>query len=888
MRSSSNGRWLIALAAVLAVGEAFVPSSSGSKHRSLPRSNKDGSFVTSPNYKTTSGSRRKRTLRLNSGQNSNDQRSSSTRSKLSVGWGRQSSSSLPSLNRHSKRARIAQMWKRGTTVLKGKSNDNDDKQSKSNSNKNGSNKPTASSMDSIVVAKYKAAVEAWNLAWESMLALLPEPVRNVWKNVCAFANGFRLVLVSFAAGCVFATAGILVPIYSQVETLSQPVTLFETILSDLEAGYVDPVDTNKLFETGVSAMLRSLDPYTEYEGPQEAVELSESIDGKYGGVGLVISGTTKPFPTSTSKQEELVPNKDADNTAEEEEAVPSLDGKPVASTSTNSFKPGMTSSTKGSKSIIVAAVDEDDVDDAEDEDDIVARQKEERLQARIQEQGIRVVNAFENYAFDYGMRVGDKLVAIDDVPITPGTTVEGVRNKLRGEPGTLVSISFERDGVQGVQTITMPRSVVRVRDVKLATMLGSPKDGIGYIQLSGFASETGREMRAAIRYLQRVAEDASDGTQSLQGLVLDMRGNPGGLLTSAVDVASLLVPKGSDIVSAKGRGFPGVLYRSRVDPILDPSTKLAVLVNRNTASAAEIVSGAIQDLDVGVIVGADRTFGKGLVQNVEELPFKSALKFTVAKYYTPSGRCIQGIQYKEGGGLREEDGKYKEERIAKKDRGVFYTTNGRVVRDGGGVEADFKVEVPKASALEITLLRSGVLADFASEWSKKHELTNNFNVDEDTYRAFQTFVTERQKEGDLELQAIYSRPLGDLKKMLKQSGYKGSEREVSALQASIVRDVQRDFDKYRKDIKEDIAQAILARYLPESMLIERSVKSDIQVTSAAKLLANKKNFDTVLAREASAPEAGLTASSSGDASSLQISSAATDDDATSVRGRVKF
>ena len=480
--------------------------------------------------------------------------------------------------------------------------------------------------------------------------------------------------------------------------------------------------------------------------------------------------------------------------------------------------------------------------------------------------------------------MGDKLVAIDDDPID-GKTVEDVRNKLRGEPGTLVSISFEREGVSGVQTITMPRSVVRVRDVKLATLMGKPSDGIGYIQLSGFASETGREMRNAIHFLQRAAEDASDGEHSLQGLVLDLRGNPGGLLTSAVDVASLLVPKGSDIVSAKGRGFPGVLYRSRVDPILDANTKLAVLVNRNTASAAEIVSGAVQDLDVGLIVGSDRTFGKGLVQNVEELPFKSALKFTVAKYYTPSGRCIQAAQYKEGGGLREEDGKFIESRIPKKDRGIFYTKNGRTLRDGGGVEADFRVPAPKASALEVTLLRSGVLADFAADWSKTHELSNNFNVDEDTYRSFQSYVMERQKSGDLQLEAIYSKSLNDLKKMLKQSGYKGSEREVEALQASIVRDIQRDFEKYRKDIKEDIAQTILARYLPESMLIERSVKNDVQVSAAIKLLtADGSKFDNLLARET--PEASPSSTQTASAGDASLRVATSNDE--SVRGQVDF
>jgi carboxyl-terminal processing protease len=422
-----------------------------------------------------------------------------------------------------------------------------------------------------------------------------------------------------------------------------------------------------------------------------------------------------------------------------------------------------------------------------------------------------------------------------------------VRNQLRGEPGTLVSLSIERVGVPGVQTVTMPRQIVRIRDVKLATLVGNPSDGVGYIQLSGFASDAGREVRSAVAYLQRAAEDATDGERSLQGLILDMRGNPGGLLTSAVDVASLLVPKGSDIVSAKGRGFPGILYRSRVDPILGSNTKLAVLVNGGTASAAEIVSGAVQDLDAGIIVGSDRTFGKGLVQNVEELPFNSALKFTVAKYYTPSGRCIQGINYKEGGGRGEEDSGYVASKVLEKDRTTYYTRLGRAVRDGGGVEADFKVEAPKASALEITLLRSGLLSDFAAEWSKNNELGNNFRVDDEMYRNFQAFVTDKQKQGDIKLEALYGKSLSDLKTSLKRSGYKGSEKVLENLQTSIIRDIHRDFDKYSSDIKEDISVSILARYVPESHLIERGLKTDKQVQAAVKLVANGNQFDTLLA-----------------------------------------
>jgi len=656
---------------------------------------------------------------------------------------------------------------------------------------------------------------------------------------------------SFLAGIVFTIGAVFIPVYSEVESLTEPVTLFETILSDLDRGYVEEVDTQKLFETGVSAMLRSLDPYTEFEGRQQATDLTESIEGRYGGVGLVISGSVAPKKKITATPVQPV-QQDAVYQQQQQQQQPRPAGGPEASN-------GDVSNSNSASSTTANALDElDDYEEEEDDDvdleDLAVEEREflKKQTKLARDRGIHVVSAFEGYAFDYGMRVGDKLEAIDDMKLTEEKTVEDVRNALRGEPGTLVTISYTRDGVDGVQSVTMPRTIVRVRDVKLATLLGDPKDGMGYIQLSGFASQTGAEMRNAILSLQQAALDASNGDHTLKGLVLDLRGNPGGLLTSAVDVSSLLVPKGSDIVSARGRGFPGVLYRSRVDPIIDYSkTKLAVLVNDRTASAAEIVSGAIQDLDIGVIVGTDRTFGKGLVQNVEELPFDTALKFTVAKYYTPSGRCIQGIQYKEGGGLGVENSRYKEKKVAEKDRGVFYTKMGRPVRDGGGVEADYKVAAPKASALEVTLLRSNLIADYAAEWSRSHELTNKFEVDDDTYKDFQKFVTKKQQKGDIKLEALYSGAISDLREILKQSGYKGSEKELDKLKQTIVREVMQDFDRYKTDIKEDIAQNILARYVPESMLIERSVKTDVQVQEAVKLLSNGRKFDKLLAKGSS-------------------------------------
>lgn len=438
------------------------------------------------------------------------------------------------------------------------------------------------------------------------LSTLAEKVSTFWPNV-------KLAVLSFVAGGVLMLTAILVPVYSSIETLSEPVTLFETILADLDAGYVDPVDTNKLFETGVSAMLRSLDPYTEFEAREEAQQLTEGIMGKYGGVGLVIAGVTPrdiaemrkvtgtPAPASSTTIDQPTGSKLLPQDAIEDSMMDEDGGSDLSSKANDDG---------GVRYVEMTKDDVDDFDPDDEEERMVRKNREDQLRAlsKAQAKGIRVVSAFEGYAFDYGMRVGDKLYQVDDLVITKDTSVEDVRNVLRGEPGTMVTIKFEREGVKGVQEITMPRTIVQLRDVKLATLVGKPSDGIGYISLGGFAASAGSEVRGAILALEQAAEEASNGAHSLKGLILDLRGNPGGLLTSAVDVASLLVPKDSDIVSAKGRGFPGVIYRSRVEPLLDPSTKLAVLVNRGTASAAEIVSGAVQDLDAGIIIvsGGDR------------------------------------------------------------------------------------------------------------------------------------------------------------------------------------------------------------------------------------------------------------------------------------------
>ena len=347
-------------------------------------------------------------------------------------------------------------------------NDNDDKESKEES----------------LLEKWKARIPMKVIEfWASMMTKLTE-----------ILPGLKIGLFSFVTGAIIGIGAILVPVYNSVDTMTEPVTLFETILTDLDRGYVDNVDTNKLFETGVSAMLRSLDPYTEFEGRQEAIEMNESVTGKYGGIGLVITGAVAKDDIPEDSGSKLLPKEALDDSAR-------MDGDDdLLSPVSNSISSG----------------DDIGIDGDDYEDTLKERMERKKALKKARENGIRVVSAFEGYAFDYGMRSGDKLIAIDGSPITADMNVEDVRNRLRGEPGTTVDITFERIGVEDPQTVTIPRTIVRIRDVKLASLIGKPENGVGYIQLSGFTSNAGLEVRSAILALQQAAEEASGGENSLQ------------------------------------------------------------------------------------------------------------------------------------------------------------------------------------------------------------------------------------------------------------------------------------------------------------------------------------------------------------------------------------
>lgn len=438
-----------------------------------------------------------------------------------------------------------------------------------------------------------------------------------------------------------------------------------------------------------------------------------------------------------------------------------------------------------------------------------------------------VTDAFEDDpAVEAGLKVGDELIAIDNEQIK-GKLKADIRTLLRGQANTQVVLTVQRPGETSPRKITVTRKDVKIENVPYYGMID---EQYGYIMLSGFTQEAGKEVRDAFQKLKKENPD-------MQGLVLDLRGNLGGLLGEAVNVLSAFVPMNQMVVETKGRIDGSQKKYNTHDAPIDTSMKLVVLVNNRSASASEIVAGAIQDLDRGVVVGT-RSFGKGLVQTTRPLNYGAQIKLTTAKYLIPSGRCVQAIDYSR----RYVDAESGITKVADSLRKAFQTRNGRTVYDLSGVEPEVEVKSPTSIAVISELNNQHLIFDFATQYCLKNPSIPNarsFELTEDDYQQFLAFV----KEKNFTYESSVEKELSKLKKELEDNKqWENLNKEFVALQAKCKEAKNGDLTKFKQEIMSQISTEIIKRTYFRRGMIEAGFEHDPYLTSALKVLGNTADY----------------------------------------------
>lgn len=440
-----------------------------------------------------------------------------------------------------------------------------------------------------------------------------------------------------------------------------------------------------------------------------------------------------------------------------------------------------------------------------------------------------VVEPYEGMpALNAGLRAGDVLLSIDGVDLK-GLPVDKVSEKLRGESGTTLVVKALREGVaDSLIEVKLTRANIALPAVPYYTLMN---DGIGYIILNSFTENCARDVRLALVDLKN---------RGASRLVLDLRGNGGGSLSEAVDIAGFFLPKGTTVVSTRGKmAQASQTFKTRREP-LDQAMPLVVLVDGQSASASEIVAGAIQDLDRGVVMG-QRTFGKGLVQSVRDLPYNGSLKLTTSKYYTPSGRCVQKIDYFGGKSV----GEGAKDSVASKGK-EFRTRIGRRVEAAGGIAPDVEVKGARLPNLLYYLANSDVLFDFATEYTRLHSSlvpVEDFEVSDSLYEAFKEAV----KASDFTYDRESEKALKALEEMAEFEGYKESaSAEFAALHKKLSHNIDHDFNYFEKDIRALLADELVTRYYYQRGSIVQSLKTDSAVVRACHLLADEAKYKAIL------------------------------------------
>lgn len=440
-----------------------------------------------------------------------------------------------------------------------------------------------------------------------------------------------------------------------------------------------------------------------------------------------------------------------------------------------------------------------------------------------------VVEPYEGMpALNAGLRAGDILLSIDGEDLK-GLPVDEVSSRLRGEPGTTLIVRAKREGVaDSIVEVKISRANIAMPPVPYYTLFD---DGVGYVILNSFTENCAREVRLALVELKN---------RGARSFILDLRGNGGGSMAEAIDIAGLFIPKGTTVVSTKGK-IPQAsqTYKTRREP-LDVNVPLVVLVDGQSASSSEIVAGAIQDLDRGVIMGR-RTYGKGLVQTVRDLPYNASLKITTSKYYTPSGRCVQKIDYskKRSKGAQGE----ATDTIAPE----FYTLAGRPVHEKGGISPDVEIAAERLPNLLFYLANSDVLLDFVTSYTYRYPTIapiEEFEVSDSLFAAFKEAV----KASDFTYDRQSEKALAALKEVAEFEGYTtDAAAEFAALEKKLSHDIDRDFDIFKADICELLADELVTRYYYQRGSIIQAIKSDSTILRARTLLGDDEAYKQILA-----------------------------------------
>ena len=517
--------------------------------------------------------------------------------------------------------------------------------------------------------------------------------------------------------------------------------IFNQVYKNLELLYVDTLSPKETIGTGINAMLRSLDPYTEYYAQDETKNLRMMLTGKYAGIGALI------------------------------------------------------------------------------------RQHQKLKRIVIDEPYANMPAA------EVGLKKGDVILSIDDSMMTD-KTVSYVSEHLRGEPGTSFLLKVMRPSTGKLMSFKITR-----RNIKLPELpyYGIKEGDVGYINFNSFTEGCAKDMRRALIDLKK---------QGAKSLVLDLRGNGGGSEQEAVDILNLWLPKGITVVENRGKfKHASKEYKTRVEP-LDTVMPIVVLVNGETASASEITSGAIQDLDRGIILGT-RTYGKGLVQIPIDLPYNTNMKVTTSKYYIPSGRCIQAINYKKGsGGYRE----HIPDSLTK----LFYTRNGREVRDGGGIKPDVEVKGDTIPNIAFYLSASGqdsteVMFDYVVEYIAQHPTiapAAEFHISDADWQAFK----ERVIKSGFTYDPVSKKQFAELVKTAKFEGYYDDAKPAfDELEKKLNHDVAFGLDRNEETIRRILESEIISAYYYQAGAIEASLNYDKQLKEAIRLLKNPEEYKKLLA-----------------------------------------